>query len=241
MTFSRLYYYLIFTYPDAPPLLNITTAYCAEIGISVLATFVVQIYYSHRVWIVSQNAAIAVGIAVISFAAFALGMATTGIVAKNLVFSSFSTPLGKGIMASSQGLTFLSGVASFAALSFYSPSQNLALDPSERFLNKITEFIITRGSVATTIQFVYFAVFISGPTNFFWMPFHFIASKVFVNSLLAMLNVREVHEGQGVNCSRKTDTTSSSSTPHVNSNIRFAAAESKSGMNIHVQTNLLLG
>jgi hypothetical protein len=48
--------------------------------------------------------------------------------AKNLLFSSLATPQGKGIMASSQGLTFLSGIATFVALSFYSPPQNPAVD-----------------------------------------------------------------------------------------------------------------
>jgi len=57
---------------------------------------------------------------------------------------------------------------------------------------------------------------------------------------LTMLNVREVHHGQGVNGdinSRKTDTTSSSSIPHLRSSIRFAGAESKPGINIRTNVN----
>lgn len=57
------------------------------------------------------------------------------------------------------------------------------------------------------------------------------------------LNVRQVHQGQGVNgdiSSRKTDTTSSSSIPEphpINSNIRFAAAESKPGIDIRTNSD----
>lgn len=48
-------------------------------------------------------------------------------------------------MASSQGLTFLSGVASFAALSFYSPSQNLALDPYVHYGDSISDSVGLKG------------------------------------------------------------------------------------------------
>ena len=48
---------------------------------------------------------------------------------KNLMLLSLTTPQIKGIMASTQGLTFLSGVAAFAALSFFTPIQNPAVEP----------------------------------------------------------------------------------------------------------------
>ena len=48
---------------------------------------------------------------------------------KKLLLSSLTTPQLKAIMATSQGLTFLSGVTTVAALSFYSPLQNPAVEP----------------------------------------------------------------------------------------------------------------
>jgi len=243
LTTHALYFYLILSYPDTPPLSDFTYTYCAGVGISVLTIFIVQIYYSHRIWIASQNAAVAVGIAVISFAAFALGIAATAIITKKLLLSSLTTPRLKAIMASSQGLTFLSGVATVAALSFYSPSQNPAVNLTERLYNIVVGYGITRGFIATTIQFGYFVTFLSAQSQTFWMPFYLVASKIFINSLLTMLNVREVHHGRGVNediNSRKTDTTSSSSTPRprLHSNIRFAVSEStRPGINV-VRTNI---
>jgi len=214
-------------------------------GVSVLVIFIVQIYYSHRVWIASQNAAVAVGIAVITFAAFALGIAATGIITKKLLLSSLSTPQLKAIMASSQGFTFLSGAATFAALSFYRPSQNPAVEPNVHWTGRLYSIVvgsgITRGFIATTIQLGCFVTFIAVPSQTFWMPFQLVASKVFINSLLTTLNVREVHHGRGVNediNSRKTESTSSSSIPHLRSNIRFAVAEStRPGINV-VRTNI---
>ncbi|KAF8809559.1 hypothetical protein BYT27DRAFT_7187875 [Phlegmacium glaucopus] len=181
----RLYYYLVLTFPDTPPLLDVTPA-------------------------------------------------------KSLVFSSITTPQAKGIMASSQGLTFLSGLSAFAALSYYlSPSPDPILEPSERLFNLVVVYTITRGSVATALQLGYFVAFIIVPTKPFWMPFRLVASRAFINSLLAMLNARKVHQGRGVNeediTSRKTATTSSSSVSRISSNIRFAVAESKSGITAQVK------
>lgn len=74
-------------------------------------------------------------------------------------------------MASSQGLTFLSGAAIVAALGFYSPLQNPAVEPyvlcsvvfffliltftrrrTGRLYNIFVGYGITRGFIATTIQ-----------------------------------------------------------------------------------------
>lgn len=59
---------------------------------------------------------------------------------KNLLLSSLTTPQLKAIMASSQGLTFLSGVATFAALSFYRPSQNPAVEPYVHYSDGFSGF-----------------------------------------------------------------------------------------------------
>jgi len=190
---------------------------------------------------VSQNAAFGVGIAVVSLASFALGIAATGNFARNLVFASLTTPQAKGIIASSQGLTFLSGATVFAALSFYlSPSRNPMIKSTARLYNIAIGYTITRGFLATAVQFSYFVAFLSVPTKFTWMPFHLIASKVFINSFLAMLNVREIYQGQGVNeeddISGITDTASLSSVPRLHSIIRFAA-ESKSNQVTHSNDN----
>lgn len=74
--------------------------------------------------------------------------------AKNLVFSSLTTPQARvhiifcfnlpllngfqGIMASSLGLTFLSGVVVFAALTFYAPS--LVMESCVRYRDNISDF-----------------------------------------------------------------------------------------------------
>jgi hypothetical protein len=59
---------------------------------------------------------------------------------KTLKLSSLGTPQLKAIMSSSQGLTFLSGVATFTTLSFYRPSQNPAVEPYVRYGDSISDF-----------------------------------------------------------------------------------------------------
>jgi hypothetical protein len=56
------------------------------------------------------------------------------------MLSSLTTPQLKAIMSSSQGLTFLSGAATFAALRFYSPTQNPAADPYVHDSDGLSDF-----------------------------------------------------------------------------------------------------
>ncbi|KAF8158350.1 hypothetical protein B0H34DRAFT_708387 [Crassisporium funariophilum] len=180
-------------------------------------------------------------IAMLSTAAFALGLIVTAKLARDSTFASLATLQAKAIMASSQGVTFLSGLAIFKALCFYlNPSQNPLVKPVEGIYENFVAYTIARGSLATAIQLGFFVTFVSMPTRPVWMPFHLVASKVFINSLLAMLNSREIHQGQGVNeedvTSRRTNSTSfSSSGPgRINSNVRFDVVDSKPIINIGV-------
>ena len=56
------------------------------------------------------------------------------------MLSSLTTPQLKALMASSQGLTFLSGIATFAALNFYRPLQNPAVEPYVHCGDGISDF-----------------------------------------------------------------------------------------------------
>ena len=59
---------------------------------------------------------------------------------KKLELSLLKTPQLKAITASSQGFTFLSGAATVAALSFYSPPQNPAVEPYVHYDFGISDF-----------------------------------------------------------------------------------------------------
>ncbi|KAJ3520475.1 hypothetical protein NM688_g9157 [Phlebia brevispora] len=59
--------------------------------------------------------------------------------------------------------------------------------------------VVNRGTSFTVWQCVLFLTFVAMPHSQVWILFHFIVSKVYVNTLLSMLNSRKASRGRGVN------------------------------------------
>ncbi|KIK07953.1 hypothetical protein K443DRAFT_672835 [Laccaria amethystina LaAM-08-1] len=227
-----LYHYLVLLYPFTLGLINATHTYCAAIGLSIVAVFIVQIFYSAYIWTVSKNAFLSGALAFVSTAAFALGLAFTAKISHNHKFTSLAVHGVKGVIASGQALSAVAGLVTFGALCFYSKStQDVAIHPLDiaALYEDFITYFLARGCAATIVQFGLFFSFLTMPTKAVWMPFFLVASKLFINSLLTLLNSREVHHVHGMNktalSSRKTDSTSqSTSVPRSN---RFDVVDSK--------------
>lgn len=222
LTSHALYHYLVLLYPFTFGLINATHTYCAAIGLSIVAVFIVQMFHSAHIWTVSKNAFLSGALAFISTAAFALGLAFTAKISDNHEFASLAVHGVKGVIASGQALSAVAGFVTFCALCFYSKStQDVAIHPLD--ITALYEDFITyfcaRGCAATIVQFGLFFSFLTMPNKAVWMPFYLVASKLFINSLLTLLNSREVHHVHGkiALSSRKTDSTSqSTSIPRSN-------------------------
>jgi len=194
-----LYQYIVFLFPLTIGLVNATSTYRAEFGLSVLAVFITQIFYAYRLWHASKCVPVAAITAVISTAALAMGLAITAKISIDPAFASLGFSQTKTIMALSQGFTFLSALLTFIALCVYlRPSYHPSIKPLEGWYDTLVAYSISRGSLATAVQLCFFVSFVTAPTKALWMPFHLLASKFFINSLLTMLNSRDVHEGEGL-------------------------------------------
>jgi len=201
----------------------------------------VQGFYAHRIWQASNNVAVSGIIAVFATAAFGLGLAAATKLFINPSFARLSLPENKVIWATSHGLIMAGGVMSFAALCFYlSPSHNSAIKPVTSYFQLFMTYVFTRGSLSTIIQVCLFASFIMRPGAAIWMVFHLIATKLFLNSFLALLNAREVWQGKGLREEEVTQKRSINSSafsghskPTVSSNVRFDV-ETKRTMNVEM-------
>jgi len=246
---QALYFYLIELFPFTTELVDATKTFCAENGLAVLAVYIVQVFYASRVWTISKNAALASTIALISTASFVLGISMTVQMFQNTAFAHLAVAHVKAIVSSAQGLTFLSGLLTFGALCFsLEPSRNAGVKPMEGWFDKLVAYTISRGSVATLVQFGYFISFVTIPSQQIWIPFHLIASKLYINSLLTMLNSREVFRGHGINeeqtlsTQRQVGNTAFSlSGARTNSAVRFNVGESKPVVNVAVTRTVETG
>jgi len=100
----------------------------------------------------------------------------------------------------SQGFAALANIMIVIALSiFLRPSRNPRMRPPEGCFDQFVTYFINRGVCVTIVQLAYMCVFVAMPSQQIWILFHLIVSKLYVNTLLAMLNSREVAHGRGIN------------------------------------------
>ncbi|KAF9483502.1 hypothetical protein BDN70DRAFT_929196 [Pholiota conissans] len=246
-----MYHYLVTYFPLTTGLINATSTYCAEIGFSALAVFIVQLFYSYRVWRVSKRVLLAGAISLVSTVAFAMRLAFTSKIrpsdqgqnAAALLYRSIPITFDQAIITASQALTFFSGTLSTISLFFYlAPSRSLVSKSTENFFEKAVTHLISRGTLATLLQLCFLIAYLTTPGKVVWMPFHLITSKVFINSLFTMLNFRTVHYGRGYTedeaIVRKTSNATStfSANGRISSNVRFGAMDSK--INIEVTQSI---
>jgi len=188
-----LYFYLVTLFPFPETLVDITRTLCTEIGVSFITIFIVQLFYGVVVWWQAKNRLISVLIALVTTAAFGVSLAVTVLLFRNATFAYLSVTSTKTLMSTAQALRFLAAFVTSASLVFQ------VTPPFKPTISEIlASYILTRGTAASAIQCGYFLVFLCMPSDFFWLPFHLVATKVFVNSLLTALNSRVSVRGRGL-------------------------------------------
>jgi hypothetical protein len=236
-----LYFYLITLFPFAVGLSEATSTFCAEISLATLAVFNVQVYYATRIWSLSHSVFLFGAIAISSSAGFVLGITMASEMFEHKAFTRLAIPHIQAVAACSQALTFISSLLIMGSLFFYlRPSRKPLMKPLDGWFDKCVAYTLTRGSIATVIQLAYFLAFTSMPDRSVWIPFHLAVSKLYINSLLTMLNSRDVSHGQGVNeeeslsSQHHKSATTFTSSGRSGTGIRFNVGDSKPGINIEV-------
>jgi hypothetical protein len=243
---QALYFYLIDLFPLTTLLVDATKTLCAENGLAVLVVYIVQIFYAFRVWTITKNEALTGAIVTVSTASLNLGIVMTVQMFNNRAFAHLAVTPVKAVVSTAQALTFASGLLTFAALCVsLEPSRNPGVKPMEDWFDKLVAYTFSRGAAATLVQFGYFISFITTPSQQIWIPFHLLASKFFVNSLLTMLNCREVFRGHGVNEEESVSTQGQSgntvhpsSVARTNSAVRFNIVQTKPVLNVGVTSTV---
>ncbi|KAJ7814740.1 hypothetical protein B0H14DRAFT_2849389, partial [Mycena olivaceomarginata] len=66
-----------------------------------------------------------------------------------------------------------------------------------RMIDTLILYIIARGVLTAVTQILYLAVNLAFPDQLYWQPLRQILGKLYVNSVLASLNVRQSVRGKG--------------------------------------------
>ncbi|RDB27053.1 hypothetical protein Hypma_005052 [Hypsizygus marmoreus] len=185
---QTLYHYMVELFPYTRGSELATDPFCAQLALAFIAVFVAQLFYAYSVWSTTKNALVSGVIAMFSTVGFVLGMIMSARLFQDPDFSHLAANPSKAIAAVSHSAIAISGLLSFGFLSL-NPQPSVFKPLSSPF-ETFVSYTFSRGGAAFVMQFCLIFVFVGLPGTLYWIPFHVVATKLFVIGAITLLNSR---------------------------------------------------
>ncbi|KAJ7873348.1 hypothetical protein B0H14DRAFT_3131337 [Mycena olivaceomarginata] len=168
-------------------------------------------FYAHTIWKVSKNIITTVFVSVLAVATFGLGIYTTVHLFQNPGLNSISSRSFLIVSGLVQGLAALNDIVITASLSYYLHIKRSGLPSSEKLIDTLIVYAVSRGVLTAVAQIMFLVLNVAMPHHQYWLPFHLVVGKLYINSVLASLNVRsslsrtEIMLGPGISALRNNE------------------------------------
>ncbi|KAJ7144232.1 hypothetical protein C8R44DRAFT_865196 [Mycena epipterygia] len=137
-------------------------------------------------------------VVLLSLTSFAIGIFLTYHIGHFTEIASLATRTIRIASGMNEGTLSLCDVLIATTLIYVLRSKRMeGVSSTERMIDTLILYIITRGLLTAIIQLMYLAVGLAFPDQLYWQPFRQILGKLYVNSVLASLNVRQSVRGKG--------------------------------------------
>ncbi|KAF7345756.1 hypothetical protein MVEN_01596100 [Mycena venus] len=167
-------------------------------GLLTMVTITAQCFYAWQIWTVSFNVFVTVGILLSAFAAFGLGLYVTVHLFRFPAVATLATPSVQAVTGPFIGLAACCDIAITAALIFYLYSKRREGELTTKdMIDSLIRYALCRGILTAITQIIFLALNVGIPDRTLWQPFHQLVGKLYVNSIVASLNVRNVVRGKG--------------------------------------------
>ncbi|KAJ7367925.1 hypothetical protein DFH08DRAFT_946898 [Mycena albidolilacea] len=190
---------------------NIPWGFTVEKMLVTIITFIAQCFYAHTIWKVSKNILTTVFVSVLAVATFGLGIYTTVHLFQNPGLNSISSRSFLIVSGLVQGLAALNDIVITASLSYYLHIKRSGLPSSEKLIDTLIVYAVSRGVLTAVAQIMFLVLNVAMPHHQYWLPFHLVVGKLYINSVLASLNVRsslsrtEIMLGPGISALRNNE------------------------------------
>jgi len=170
----------------------IAWSFTAEKMLVTIITFIAQCFYARTIMEISgRNKITTASISFLAITAFGLGIYTTVHLFKNPALASISTRSFLIVSGLVQGLAALNDIAITGTLSYYLHIRRTGLPSAEKLLDTLILYALSRGVLTAVAQIMFLVLNVALPHHEYWLPFHMVVGKLYVNSVLATLNVRQ--------------------------------------------------
>ncbi|TDL15242.1 hypothetical protein BD410DRAFT_796572 [Rickenella mellea] len=193
----------------------------AESVITLVLTFLTQLFFAHRVYILGSYRRI-IPIIIALFALIGLvGGLTRVIFELTNSFGVIVTRKFKIVNGFENGFAAMSDVVATIAMCIHFVESAMDTRRMTSLLRRLMIYTVNRGILVTLFQTLILALYLSAPLGLNWIPFHMCVGKLYVNTFLAMLNARRrLRSNAGF--TNRNESTAKSSTIIINAMVNSA-------------------
>ncbi|KAJ7667771.1 hypothetical protein DFH06DRAFT_1183521 [Mycena polygramma] len=160
-------------------------------------------FYAQTIWKATSNKLTVWIIMFMAVTSLSLGIVTTEEIFDGSL-STVSTRRFQIISGLVQGVASLNDVVITASLCYYLRRNRGDLPTGRHMVDTLIVYAVSRGVLTAIAQILFLITNVGLPGQTYWQPFHQVVGKLYVNSVLATLNVRstfaqksEIHIGTG--------------------------------------------
>ncbi|KAJ7507531.1 hypothetical protein B0H11DRAFT_2218372 [Mycena galericulata] len=190
-----LYTYFVLNFGKRPvDDLVIPWSFSSEKLLASLITFVAQIFYAHAIWKVTVNKTITYSISLLAVVCLALGIVTAvDIFTIDMVIGTRRFSIISGCV---QGLAALNDALITVGMCYHLQRNRSGLPSTNQFVDSLIVYTVSRGILTATAQIIFLITNVALPKQTYFLPFQQSVGKLYVNSVLATLNLRRTFQSK---------------------------------------------
>ncbi|KAF9000781.1 hypothetical protein BDZ89DRAFT_1147170 [Hymenopellis radicata] len=192
-----LYVYFVLNFGEDPTVnLVIPWSFVAEKFLVTVITFIAQLFYARTIWKVSAHKIVVFCIVALAIASFGLGIVTTVHLFQDRLVTSIAAREFSLRSADHKWpcprICCLNDIIITVALCYFLHiHRSAAIASTGQLIDSLILYAVSRGVLTAITQIMFLVLNVGLPHDTYWQPFHQVVGKLYVNSVLATLNVRK--------------------------------------------------
>ncbi|KIK52968.1 hypothetical protein GYMLUDRAFT_49638 [Collybiopsis luxurians FD-317 M1] len=191
------YVFIIFNWGNVAALFEAPRALIIELVVSGIPMLIVDIYFASRIYPLSRiYNIISYVVTIMSMAAFACGCVAAHFLFKTTLWSTFIASNVKSLIDAQNFLRLGANLLTSGAFAWsYRNNFAMAIEINNPMFHRVLQFVVIRGVLLILFQVVAAAVFASEPKTLRWTVYQMMLDKIYVITMMAMLNSRSGYRG----------------------------------------------
>ncbi|EJD07968.1 uncharacterized protein FOMMEDRAFT_150579 [Fomitiporia mediterranea MF3/22] len=183
--------YLVLNWGNLQELDRLIWSIGASIGVTGLVTFIVQMFFTFRVWRFSKRNKY-LGICVTCMAAVRLGsaLATSVEMIRLGHYSTFIREF-RWLFTAGLALSCFIEILLTSSLCYYLQINRTGYSTMDEIIHRLLMYTVSNGLITTFASLLAMLFAATMPHNFLFISLHFVIAKTYINSVLATLNSRD--------------------------------------------------